>query len=64
MARGTQIVPIRIPPDELAWIDDQVKRSEADSFDPHTRTSWILSAIREKIAKQKRGRRKRPKRGA
>lgn len=57
MSKGSQIVPVRIEPALLAEIDAAVRRS-MDSFDPHTRSSWILSAIREKLAHQRRGKRR------
>lgn len=58
MSKGSPIVPLRIPEEVLAEIDAKVSRSLASGNDPHTRSSWILAAIREKLAHLKRGNRR------
>jgi len=50
MSKGNVIVPIRIPPTELAAIDEQIKRSLGKrKAGDYNRTSWIIQAIREKL---------------
>ena len=63
MSKGSPIVPLRIPAELLARIDEAIKsanhnRAEAE----YNRTSWILHAISEKLAKRQRSNspRKRP----
>lgn len=45
--RGAKIVPIRIPADLLAKIDQAVADSLQFAEWPHTRTSFILAAVKE-----------------
>lgn len=55
MSKGTPITCVRIPPDMLAQVDALVERSITHAAEePWTRTSWIVQAIREKLAKRLR----------
>jgi hypothetical protein len=65
MSRGTRITPLRLPPDLLAQIDlaiasNNVYRVAQD----YNRTSWIVQAIKERLAKLERSRSGRHKRKA
>ncbi len=57
MSKGSPIVPIRVPSDLLARIDQQIADSNPRrSAEPWTRSAFILSAVAEKLAKMERGR--------
>lgn len=58
-SKGTPITCLRIPPDLLDQIDQAIARA-ADHLpdEPYTRTSWIISAIKEKLRHQERGRKR------
>ncbi len=65
MSRGTPITALRIPHDLLTLVESAIQsanycRKEA----PYTKTSWIVAAIREKLAKGLRGRRSSRRRAA
>jgi metal-responsive CopG/Arc/MetJ family transcriptional regulator len=53
MSKGSPIVPIRIPPLLLVQIDQIVDRSA------HTRSSFIIAAIEEKLRHRERSNRQR-----
>lgn len=62
MAKGSPIVPVRVPEDTLKEIDDAVERSQTHrKKGGHTRTSFILEAVAEKFAKMERSRKWRSK---
>jgi hypothetical protein len=63
MSKGSPIVPIRFADAELlAQIDAAVDSSVINRKDePWTRTSFILSAVREKLAHMERARKSRKK---
>jgi hypothetical protein len=55
MSKGSQIVPVRIPAELLGLVDDAVARSVHTRKDgPWTRSSFIIAAIEEKLAKKAR----------
>lgn len=57
MSRGSPIVPIRIPSELLAEMDQVILRAnEVRRGEPWGRTGFILSAVREKLAKMERSR--------
>lgn len=62
MSKGNPIVPLRFPPQLLDQVDAKIRRSlDTRAAEPWTRTSFILAAVKEKLAKMKRsagGRRK------
>ena len=67
MSRGTRITPLRIPPAMLERIDQALAKSNRVRGDqPYNRTSWIMHAIAEKLAKLERSRRatRKPKKAA
>ncbi len=62
MSTGSPIVPIRIPAELLATLDAEVSRSATTrSAEPWTRSSFIIAALREKIAHQQRSRNRKRK---
>ena len=55
MGKGSQVVPVRIPAELLGLVDAAVARSVDTRRDgPWTRSSFILAAISEKLAKMAR----------
>lgn len=54
--KGNPYVPLRIDAELLAWIDEQVKRSQETSDEPYDRSSFIRACIRERRAKHIRAR--------
>jgi hypothetical protein len=55
MSKGSPVLTIRIPAELLTLVDAAVARSVATRRDgPWTRSSFILSAIKEKIDKMAR----------
>lgn len=59
MSAGSPIVPIRVPADLLAAVDAVIARTADTRRDgPWTRTSFILSAVREKLQHMHRSNRK------
>lgn len=63
MSKGSQIVPIRVPADLMAAMTIAIDRRNAVAAgEPWTRTGFIVTAIREKLAKMERSRggRRRP----
>ena len=64
MSQGSPRVTIRVPVDLLAEIDAAIERSQSIAHADHAdRTAWLLSAVREKLSKQRRGR-ARPRKAA
>jgi hypothetical protein len=60
MSKGTRITPLRIPPDLLALIDESIVSNNAWRVDEeYNRTTWIIQAIKERLAKLARARRHR-----
>lgn len=60
MSLGTKIVPVRVPPGLLEQIDQAVSASQDLRFEGgHTRSSWIIHAIRQKLAHMERSRKPR-----
>lgn len=56
-SRGSPICPIRIPAALLLEMEQLIKASnERRKGEPWTRTSFILTAIREKLYKMERSR--------
>lgn len=57
MSAGSPICPIRIPAALLAEIERVIENAnERRKGEPWTRTAFILTAIREKVAKMERSR--------
>jgi hypothetical protein len=55
MSKGSQIVPVRFPAELLQLVDQAVARSVSTRRDsPWTRSSFIVSAIEEKLNKMAR----------
>jgi len=55
MSKGTRVVPVRIPPELLNAVDEQIKASNPRrQGEPWTRSQFILDAIAEKLHKMKR----------
>lgn len=62
MGKGSPVIPIRFPVDLLAVVDQEVSRSADYRTDgPWTRSSFVLAAVREKLAKMERSRKWRRK---
>jgi len=62
MSKGTPIVPIRVNPILLRAMDAEIaKINKCWKVIPYNRTTFILSAIRERIKHLERSRKKRPK---
>lgn len=58
MSRGTPITPLRLPRDLVEQIDRAIAQNNRTRFgEPWNRTSWIVQAIKERLAKQERSRR-------
>lgn len=56
MSQGSPIVPIRIPPLQLAAIDAAIaSANKSTKGEPYTRSSWILFAIQDKMEHLARG---------
>jgi hypothetical protein len=63
MSKGSPVVPVRIPAELLAVIDATVSRVNVKTRgEPYTRSSWILAAIRDRLAHMERA--KKPRRRA
>lgn len=57
MSKGTPIVALRLARHIIEEIDRQCEASVQVRLEgPHTRTSWILEAIRQKLSHQARAR--------
>jgi hypothetical protein len=57
MSKGSPVIPLRVPPEVLALVDGAVERSQtARRAGGWSRSSFILEAITEKLAKMKRSR--------
>jgi len=55
MSRGSPLLTVRIPAELLALVDQTIARSAGTRRDgPWTRSSFIISAIEEKLAKMAR----------
>jgi len=62
MSKGTPFVSVRVPDDLLQQIEQEIARTNQNTRNaPFTRSSWILVAIREKLAHAKRSRQKKKK---
>lgn len=62
MSAGNKICPIRIPPELLEAIQDAINsRNEKTREEPWTRTGFIITAIREKLAHRERSNRRKAK---
>ena len=62
MSQGSPVIQVRVPRHILAQVDEVMARVNATrTEEEYTRSSFVLSAIQEKLAKMERGRRKRPK---
>lgn len=60
MSKGSPIVPVRIPIDLLEAIDREIGAVNVRrTKEPYYRSSFILDAVREKLDKYARGRKKR-----
>lgn len=60
MSRGSPIIRVRVPAELLARIEAKVLRSQDSKDEPYTLSSWIISAIREKLGKHARSNKGRP----
>lgn len=61
MSKGTRIYSLRLPPELMDEVEMAIERSVGNrAAEPYNRTTWIIAAIREKLAHLKRssGRRK------
>lgn len=57
--RGSKILTVRVPQELLDLMDELVRHSETRRVEsPHTRSSFILAAIEEKIKKMARSARR------
>jgi len=57
VAKGSPIIPVRIPADLLGAIDRQIESRNAVAHgEPWTRSAFIVAALREKLAKMERSR--------
>jgi hypothetical protein len=54
MSKGSPIIRVRVPAALLAQVEAKVERSQDSKDEPYTLSSWIISAIREKLYKNKR----------
>jgi hypothetical protein len=55
MSKGSQVVPVRIPAELLELVDQAVARSvDTRIAGPWNRSSFIIRAIEEKVAKMAR----------
>lgn len=55
MSQGSPIVTLRLPPELLAMIDEYVEKSaDKRREEPWTRSSFILSAVIDKLRKMNR----------
>lgn len=62
MSKGSPIVPIRIPAELLALVDEQIASSNTRRGDePWTRSAFIIAAIKEKLDKMERSRKSKKK---
>lgn len=62
MSKGSPIVPVRIPQSLLHEISQCIDRRNLWTLrEEWTTSSFVIAAIREKIAKMERSRRKRPR---
>jgi Arc/MetJ-type ribon-helix-helix transcriptional regulator len=53
--KGNPYVPLRVDPELLAWIDEQVRKSMKHARgEPYDRSSFIRSCIRERREKYRR----------
>lgn len=60
MAKGNQVIPVRINPEILALINEAIaSRNERTSDIPFTLSQWIRAAIMEKLAHLQRSKRNR-----
>jgi hypothetical protein len=60
MSRGNPITLLRLPPDLLRLIDEEVIRQNAfRPGEPYTRSSWIRQALKERLDHLARARRQR-----
>jgi hypothetical protein len=59
MSRGSQVIPVRIPGDELEMVDSTISRiNRRRREEPMTRSSFIRSALAEKLSHLERSKRK------
>jgi hypothetical protein len=57
VSKGSPVVPMRIPSELLAEIERAIEgRNSRAPGEPWTRTGFIITAIREKLAKMERSR--------
>jgi len=62
MSLGNPVVQVRVPRPILEEMDETIQRANGHRVvEDWTRSSFVLAAIREKIAKMKRSRRKKAK---
>lgn len=51
MSKGNPIVKVRVPRDVLAEVNNAIdSHARRSSREPHTMSSWLLDAIKEKLA--------------
>jgi hypothetical protein len=59
MSKGSRIIGVRVPKELEVQVEESVKNSKTYRFKgPHTLSSWIIAAIEEKLAHQRRSNRK------
>lgn len=62
MSKGSPIIPIRINQIDLDRINAAIAQvNKRRRFAPYTRSSWIMSAIQDKLAHMTRGQKARSK---
>lgn len=65
MARGSPTITIRVPLEVLSALQEEIERTNKNiRVQPFTVSSWVLTAIWEKLDKSQRSRKRRkPKNG-
>lgn len=62
MSKGSPIIPTRIPTELLGEIDAAIERANRHrKGEALTRSSFLIAAVREKLAKMERSRKRRPR---
>lgn len=65
MSKGSQVVPVRLPPDMKARVKDAIARiNRKTQEEPHNVSSFVRKCIEDKLAHMERGRKKATKEGA